>query len=268
MNDFQSPYIEGQVIGPEETRSNLRGFDTGQPLAVPEKIQGCSRSASDCLHKTKQLAHEFNHGTYCAAHLVLAMTLIPNATRQFELRKVDIDKAFRAAMCALMDMERGSPSHRNLPRPSEELSVIVKLAEDIAKNRDNQEVSVDDLLTAVDRMPAETSAAKLLRGERKNGQDLALRDSIEEFAAAIGRQLQELTQTVRMPPFESALLREFSDLRSYLQMREDNLERSIAAQFAELKTPPASPEPPPPQVPPASAESEKRGIWDTIVGTR
>ena len=145
MNEFQSPYIEGQVITSADEPS-LHGFESTQTLSIAsKKIQGCSKSASDCLQKTKQLAHEFNHGTYCAAHLVLAMTLIPNATRQFDLRKVDIDKAFRAAMHALIEMERGSPNHRNIPRPSEELSMIVSLAEEVARNRDNQEVSVDDL---------------------------------------------------------------------------------------------------------------------------
>ena len=110
MNEFQSPYLEGQVIPPEEGAPSLHGFENTQPLAVPPtKIQGCSKSASECLQKTKQLAHEFNHGTYCAAHLVLAMTLIPNATRQFDLRKVDIEKAFRAAMHALTEMEREVP---------------------------------------------------------------------------------------------------------------------------------------------------------------
>jgi hypothetical protein len=279
MNDFQSPYIEGQVIHPEEAEPNLRSFDSVQPVVVPEKkIQGCSKSASDCLQKTKQLAHEFNHGTYCTAHLVLAMTLIPNATRQFELRKVDIEKAFRAAMSALVEMERGSPNHRSVPRPSEELSVIVALAEEIAQNRDNQEVSVDDLLTAVDRMPPETSAAQLIRGERRNAQHQSLHNALEQFAANIGAQIRDLAESIRLSSQEQDLSagRRIDELRNDLQMREGNLERTLAAQFADLRTQLTPPPPPPPQpaepapvttVPP-EPESDKSspGIWGTILG--
>src|SRR5688572_8523888 len=111
MNSFQSPYIDGQVLSSEGDSPLGNGDNPNQSLPMAQvdtKIGGCTKSASDCLHKTTKLAREFNHGTVCAAHLILAMTLIPNASRQFELRKVDIDKAFRAAMMALMEIERGS----------------------------------------------------------------------------------------------------------------------------------------------------------------
>lgn len=277
MNEYQSPYIEGQVIAPAEAEPSLHGFESTQPIAIPgKKIQGCSKSASECLQKTKQLAHEFNHGTYCAAHLVLAMTLVPNATRQFDLRKVDIDKAFRAAMYALIDMERGSPNHRSVPRPSEELSMIVSLAEEVARNRDNQEVSVDDLLTAVDRMPAETSAAQLLRGERKGVPDLMIRESLQGVAESVGMQMRNLEQEMRNLEQEvrstsavSSLRYDLTELKSEMTRQCVELDRRLgeisallvhrAEPVAPAAPSPANPEAPPPPLPPRSTN-----IWERL----
>jgi len=281
MNEFQSPYIDGDVISAQDGAPSLHGFDNSQPVAVPaQKIQGCSRSASECLQKTKQLAHEFNHGTYCAAHLVLAMTLVPNATRQFELRKVDIDKAFRASMHAMIDMERGSPNHRSVPRPSEELSMFVALAEDIAKNRDNQEVSVDDLLTAVDRMPDETSAAQLLRGERKGVPDAMIRQSLFDLSNNVGVQLSNLEQALRglehemrststlatlrydLNEVKSEMSRQIADLGSQLGNELDRKFGDVILRLTPRPEPAAPiatsrlPEPPPPP--------RTNGIWDRL----
>ncbi len=98
MNEFQSPYIDGDVISAQDGAPSLHGFENSQPVAVPaQKIQGCSRSASECLQKTKQLAHEFNHGTYCAAHLVLAMTLVENGNQLTDF----LHQAFRNGRNAL-----------------------------------------------------------------------------------------------------------------------------------------------------------------------
>ena len=195
MNTYQSPYIDGQVVEPESATGRSE-----EPLPVPQadtKIGGCTKSASDCLHKTTKLAREFNHGTVSAAHLILAMTLIPNASRQFELRKMDIDRAFRAAMQALMEIERGSPSKGGLPGLSEEFNVIVTLAQELAQNRDNQEVSVDDLLTALDRLPEDSSAAQLIRGERKSTANAPdMQQALDQMSLAINQQFQDIRHQI------------------------------------------------------------------------
>lgn len=275
MNEFQSPYIEGQVIAADDEPS-LHGFESTQPLSVPaKKIQGCSKSASDCLQKTKQIAHEFNHGTYCAAHLVLAMTLVPNATRQFDLRKVDIDHAFRAAMYALIEMERGSPNHRTVPRPSEELSMIVSLAEEVARNRDNQEVSVDDLLTAVDRMPPETSAAQLLRGERKGVPDplirqslLQLSDTLNTHLREIEAQMRNLEQELRSTSAVASLRYDLNDLKSEMSRQGSELDRKLGEISSRLavRAEPVTPVQPavPTQPEPAPAPPRSTNIWERL----
>ena len=232
MNTYQSPYIDGQVVEPESATGRSE-----EPLPVPQadtKIGGCTKSASDCLHKTTKLAREFNHGTVSAAHLILAMTLIPNASRQFELRKMDIDRAFRAAMQALMEIERGSPSKGGLPGLSEEFNVIVTLAQELAQNRDNQEVSVDDLLTALDRLPEDSSAAQLIRGERKSTANAPdMQQALDQMSLAINQQFQDIRHQIdalRFSPQDEDIAR----LKSYLQQRDGILEQLIGRGFSDV----------------------------------
>jgi hypothetical protein len=271
MNTYQSPYIDGQVVdaGSATGRSD-------EPLPVPQaetKIEGCTKSASDCLHKTTKLAREFNHGTVSAAHLILAMTLIPNASRQFELRKMDIDRAFRAAMQALMEIERGSPSKSGLPGLSEEFNVIVTLAQELAQNRDNQEVSVDDLLTALDRLPEDSSAAQLIRGERKNGAGAVdVQQALDRMSLAINQQFHDIRHQIdalRFSPQDEDIAR----LKNYLQQRDGVLEQAIGRGFSDVAarlavTAPASAEP---AAQPSTVRPDGPGdetLWDRIFGRK
>lgn len=273
MNTYQSPYIDGQVVEAESTQAG-HGAETPLPVAQTEaKISGCTKSASDCLHKTTKLAREFNHGTVSAAHLILAMTLIPNASRQFELRKMDIDRAFRAAMHALMEIERGSPSNGAPPGLSEEFNVIVTLAQELARNRDNQEVSVDDLLTALDRLPAESSAAQLVRGERKNGGNtIETKRAVDQLAFGIDQQFQEMRRLVEMLRLE--MPRDDMDrLKRYLEQRDGVLEQLIRNGFADaekrLTAPVQDAAEAPPQPGPALPDgSNEDSLWDKIFGKR
>lgn len=271
MNTYQSPYIDGQVVDPGGAPGR-----SDEPLPVPQadtKIGGCTKSASDCLHKTTKLAREFNHGTVSAAHLILAMTLIPNASRQFELRKMDIDRAFRAAMQALMEIERGSPSKSGLPGLSEEFKVIVTLAQELAQNRDNQEVSVDDLLTALDRLPEDSSAAQLIRGERKNGPStLDIRPALDQMSVAINQQFQDIRHQIDAlrfsPPDEDV-----SRLKTYLQQRDGVLEQLIGRGFADVvgRLSESIPETTEPATQPGAARPDSPGdetLWDRIFGRK
>ncbi|MGV3634491.1 MAG: Clp protease N-terminal domain-containing protein [Pseudorhodoplanes sp.] len=273
MNKYQSPYIDGQVVEPDNAEP-VRQVPESAPLPVAQpdaKISGCTKSASDCLHKTTKLAREFNHGTVSAAHLILAMTLIPNASRQFELRKMDIDRAFRAAMLALMEIERGSPSNGALPGLSEEFNVIVTLAQELARNRDNQEVSVDDLLTALDRLPADSSAAQLVRGERKSGIGTTdTNEALAQLALAIDQQLHGIRQSLEMLRLD--MPREDLDrVKRYLEQRDGQIERLIKDGFAAVERKPASPLPDSsddaPRVTPSDGPVEDT-LWDKIFGRK
>ena len=265
MNTYQSPYIDGQVVESD---------GAGSPLPVAQsdtKISGCTKSASDCLHKTTKIAREFNHGTVSAAHLILAMTLIPNASRQFELRKMDIDRAFRAAMHALIDIERGSPSGGALPSLSEEFNAIVTLAQDLARNRDNQEVSVDDLLTALDRLPADSSAAQLVRGERKNGAaSLDTERALDQLSLSINQQFQDLRRLIDMLRLDLPG-EDFVRLKSYLEQRDGALEQMIKGGFADVVKRFAATTPDPLEPQPISSApqgSDEDSLWEKIFGKK
>jgi len=248
MNHLEDSYLveDGQVIGPDHPASAPRpSSPSDQSLTVPDinkKLAGFSKSASECLCKTHRLALELNHGTVSAAHLILAMTLIPNATAQFELRKVDINKAFQAAMTALTAMERGSPGRVGARSSSEELNKIINLALEFARNRDNQEVSVDDLLTALDKLPPESSAAELIRGGRKVDPTYDLREPLERMGAEISQQFQAMTQDIqdvgqiiRSSSVETTLSRELADIRIALQSQYSDLQRLIESELADIK---------------------------------
>jgi len=282
MNTYQSPYIDGQVVDADSAEPVRSEAETA-PLPVAQadtKISGCTKSASDCLHKTTKLAREFNHGTVSAAHLILAMTLIPNASRQFELRKMDIDRAFRAAMHALMEIERGSPSSGSRPSLSEEFNVIVTLAQELARNRDNQEVSVDDLLTALDRLPEESSAAQLIRGERKNGASaLDTQRAVEQLSAAIAQQFDETRQQFQDVRQLIEMLRldlpgdDVVRLKAYLQQRDGELEQLIRSGFADAMQRPAAPtsdvsDTPAPSGVPSADDSSEDSLWEKIFGKK
>lgn len=282
MNTYQSPYIDGQVVDADSAET-VRSESEAAPLPVHQpdtKISGCTKSASDCLHKTTKLAREFNHGTVSAAHLILAMTLIPNASRQFELRKMDIDRAFRAAMHALMEVERASPSNGSLPGLSEEFNVIVTLAQELARNRDNQEVSVDDLLTALDRLPEDSPAAQLVRGERRNGANaFDTERALEQLSAAIAQHFDEAKQQLQDARRLIEMLRpdlpgdDIMRLKTYLQQRDGVLEQLIRNGFADAARQPApasvdvSEPVATPNLPLADGSSED-SLWEKIFGKK
>jgi hypothetical protein len=263
MNTYQSPYIDGQVLEETEMERNAAG---ASPLAVSQtdaKISGCTTTASDCLHKTTKLARELNHGTVSAAHLVLAMTLIPKASCAFA-GKVDADKAFRASMHALIDIERGSPVNGALPSLSAEFKSIVTLAQDLARKRE-QEVSVEDLLNAFDRLPSDSPAAQLIRGEQRSGPSLDTRQALDQLAYLVNHQLQEIKRQIDTLRFDG-LGDEIGRLKSYLQARDGGLEQQVRDGFEELakRLPPGTPIPPSPK--PPVEPLRPNSIWDMFFG--
>lgn len=265
MNTYQSPYIDGQVLEDTERERNAAG---ASPLTVAQtdaKIGGCTKTASDCLHKTTKLARELNHGTVSAAHLVLAMTLIPNASCQLE-DKVDIDKAFRAAMLALMEIERGSPVNGALPSLSAEFKAIVTLAQELARKRE-QEVSVDDLLNAFDRLPADSAAAQLIRGEPRNGLTLDTRSAFDQLALLVNQQFQEIRRQIDAVRFDPQAGEQLARLKSYLEMRDGGIEQQIRSGFTDVMSrlaAPDSPGPLPPPPPPGPVPG--KSFWDVFFG--
>jgi hypothetical protein len=172
-----------------------------------------------------------------------------------------------------MDIERGSPSGGALPGLSEEFNVIVTLAQELARNRDNQEVSVDDLLTALDRLPADSSAAQLIRGERKNGASaLDPERALIELSLAIDQQFQEVRRQVEMLRLDLPG-DDFGRLKRYLEERDGALEQLIRSGFADVvsRLAPTVPEateplPQPGATPPRGPDEDS--LWERIFGRK
>lgn len=264
MNTYQSPYIDGQVIGESDT--DKADAETHPLMSQSEtKISGCTTTASDCLHKTTKLARELNHGTVSAAHLVLAMTLIPKASCAFA-GKVDADKAFRASMHALIDIERGSPVNGALPSLSAEFKSIVTHAQDLARKRE-QEVSVEDLLNAFDRLPSDSPAAQLIRGEPRDGPSLDTRQALDQLAYLVNQQLQDIKRQIDTLRVD-ALADDINRLKSYIGVREGGLEQQIREGFNDVMGRLAPELPPKPKpAPGAMPSSGPKPFWEMFFGT-
>jgi ATP-dependent Clp protease ATP-binding subunit ClpA len=160
-------------------------------------VEGFTRIASDCLWKANRLANELNHGTVGTEHLIVAMTLVPNAAKHFTGQGLDANKSFRAAMQALTDMEHvmtGPGADRSY---SIELRNILNDAHEMANGRD-QDVAVVDILAALARMPSETNAARLVRGQRQATPADDARRAIQDVERAITDKFEELKKL--LPP--------------------------------------------------------------------
>jgi hypothetical protein len=116
---------------------------------------------------------------------------------------------------------------------SDELLAVLKLADEIAKNRDNQPVSVDDLLTALNNLPPNTPAAQPLRSAAEPPLDL--KSELETFVTNVGQTIRDMLHQTPAPVVDPQLSRDIADLRGLFQQREAAMERLILNQFAELR---------------------------------
>ncbi len=217
----------------DDCPSDMRTNGIRSLVAQSDRHGRCTKAASDCLEKMTGLAREFNHRTVGVAHLIIAMTLVPSAARQFRLRHIDVEHAFRQAMLALIDMQRVAPGEAIAELSSDELLAVLKLADEIAKNRDNQPVSVDDLLTALNNLPPNTPAAQPLRGTAEPPLDL--KSELETFVSNVGQTIREMIHQTPAPVVDPQLGRDIADLRALIQQRDAAMERLILSQFSELR---------------------------------
>ncbi len=227
MSDFQSNFSAGPVIhddvDAQEARQSL--------VSHIEKYNGCTDCASKCLKQTERLAELFNHGTVGVAHLIAAMTLVPCAFRAFQIRNIDITTAFRSAMLMLIAMERVKPGDAIAKTSSGELNHILIQAGNVAKERDYQEVSVHDLLTALDSLPANAPAAEAIRGGSKQAQIQNLHAELEVFAKnltqnltqTLTQQVQELLPVSQQPVIDFQTRSDVADIKRDLQFLNSQL---------------------------------------------
>jgi hypothetical protein len=170
--------------------------------AFSMRVPGLTETASNCLIKALHLAKELHHTEVTAAHFIVAMTLIERANKQFVHRNLDANSAWRASMAVLIDMERVlSGADRDPPLAVELINVLTD-ARRSAEYRDNQEASIDDVLTAFSKLSLESAARKLVLGvgpTRPTTPAEEARDAIRRLEESLGRRLDTLSDLLRRP---------------------------------------------------------------------
>ena len=139
-----------------------------------EQVPGFEASASDCLNRARQIARSLNYLNLSADHLMLALTMEPNARRLLE-RVGDVQALQEAAMRQLGKMHsRFSRSEEDRLAPTSDLVDIGKKARDAAAERE-QLVAVSDLIAAFPR-----ANGRLTYGSGEIAQARALTTTFEQ----------------------------------------------------------------------------------------
>jgi len=254
-----------------------------------EAVPGFEASASDCFNRALQIAQSLNHTSLSADHLMLALTMDPNARRLLE-RVGDVAQLREAATQRLGKMHSRFAASDRLPSQTADLVDIRKAARDAASERD-QLVAISDLINAfpkidgslsygltdgskavtlmerieqglvprvaeaMTRIEAEAQeAARRYQSVQSLLQDLNSRQS----AAAEQRQVELMEQIRRQ-------VREAADVQIGAALREFG--ERLEAKFAELN-PPAKPIEPEPErqryEPPPLVHKPRANYWSWL----
>jgi len=252
-----------------------------------EAVPGFEASASDCFNRALKIARSLNHMSLSSDHLMLALTMDPNARRLLE-RVGDIVQLREAAMQRLGRMHSRFATGESLPLQTSDLMDIRKAAREAASERD-QLVAISDLINAFQQVngrltygsgdgkavalmerieqglvPRVADAMTRIEAEVQEAthryqsvqsmlQDLSSRQS----AAAEQRQMELMDQIRRQ-------VREAADLQLGAALRE--FSERLDAKLAELNPPaePAEPEPEPYE-PAQPAQTPRPRYWSWLV---
>ena len=155
------------------------GHDHAEASAEPsfnyDQVPDFETSASGCFNRAAQIAQSLNHTNLSSDHLMLALTMDPNARRLLE-RVGDINQLREAAMRRVSKMHsRLSRSADDQPlSPTSDLSDIAKRAREMAAERE-QSVAISDLVAAFPR-----ADGRLSYGSTDSSQAMALMVKIEQ----------------------------------------------------------------------------------------
>jgi ATP-dependent Clp protease ATP-binding subunit ClpA len=132
-------------------------------------------SASDCFNRASQIARSLNHINLSADHLMLALTMDPNARRLLE-RVGDVVQLREAATQRLgrMNSRFSRTSGEQALSPTSDLADIGKKARETAAERE-QLVAISDLINA---FPKANGRLTYVSGE--DSRAVALIESIEK----------------------------------------------------------------------------------------
>ncbi|HVQ10486.1 MAG TPA: Clp protease N-terminal domain-containing protein, partial [Methyloceanibacter sp.] len=138
-----------------------------------EEVPGFEASASDCLNRALRIARSLNHMSLSADHLMLALTMDPNARRLIE-RIGDIVQLREAAMQRLGKMHSRFSTGDSFPSQTSDLVDIRKTAREAASERE-QLVAISDLINAFPQANGRLNlrSGRWLQGDHLDGEDRA-----------------------------------------------------------------------------------------------
>jgi len=156
---------DGAAEASDETSSD---FDYDQ-------VPGFEDSASDCFNRASQIARSLNHINLSADHLLLALTMDPNARRLLE-RVGDIVQLREAATQRLgrMNSRFSRTTGEQSLSPTADLADIGKKARETAAERE-QLVAISDLINAFPK-----ANGRLTYASGEGSRAVALIESIEK----------------------------------------------------------------------------------------
>ncbi len=135
------------------------------------EVPGYEGSASICFKRAADIARSLNHTNLTADHLMLALTMDPNARRLLE-RVGDVTQLREAAMQRLGHYGSARNSSEQSSKPTSDLADIAKKARDAANERE-QSVAISDLINAFPQIggPAALWIGRRFQGDRVDGKD-------------------------------------------------------------------------------------------------
>jgi hypothetical protein len=254
-----------------------------------EAVPGFEASASDCFNRALQIAQSLNHTSLSADHLMLALTMDPNARRLLE-RAGDVAQLREAATQRLGKMHSRFATSDRLPSQTADLVDIRKAARDAASERD-QLVAISDLINAFPK-----TDGRLMYGSGDGSKAVTLMERIEQglvprVAEAMTRIEAEAQEAARRYQSVQSLLQDLNSRQSAAaeqrqielmeQIRRQVREAAdvqigaalrefgerLEAKFAELNPPakPVEPEPEPQRYePPPLVHKPRANYWSWL----
>lgn len=195
--------------------------DVALDFSYDEAVPGFEASASDCFNRALQIAQSLNHTSLSADHLMLALTMDPNARRLLE-RVGDVAQLREAATQRLGKMHSRFATSDRLPSQTADLVDIRKAARDAASERD-QLVAISDLINAFPK-----ADGRLTYGSADGSKAVTLMERIEQ--GLVPRVAEAMTR-IEAEAQEAA--RRYQSVQSILQ--DLNARQSAASEQRQIE---------------------------------
>jgi hypothetical protein len=165
--------VGGQGAAAQANGADLPDEETPLDFDYDEAVPGFETAASDCLNRALAIARSLNHVVLSSDHLMIALTMDPNARRQLE-RVGDVTQLREAAMQRLGKMHSRYSTGESFPSQTADLKDVRDAARQAAAERE-QLVAINDLINAFSK-----ANGRLTYGAGDGSQALTLMGKIEQ----------------------------------------------------------------------------------------